>query len=105
VDDAASTIGGPDVACTRIDADIDDHGRAIADNDGLGRCGGGEAAPAAPTPAAAAAEQRIRAKAVDAEAVEAIGAEAVKPVRIEAVEAKPASLKPPVEAARGKMGK
>ena len=95
--------GGRGVACTWIDADIDDHGRAVADNDGLGRRRNGEAAPAAPTPAAD--EKLDSAKAVEAEALEVIVAEAVKPVRAEAVEAKPAGLKAPVEAARRKMGK
>jgi hypothetical protein len=103
VDDAASAQGASGVALSGIDANIDDHGRAVADNDGLGRRRIGEAPPTAPTPAAD--EQLIPVKAVETEAVEAIGAEAVKPVRTEAVEAKSASLKPPVEAARGKMGK
>src|SRR3984957_9232787 len=106
MDDAACTIGGPGVACTRINANIDDHGRAVTDNDGLGRRRIGEAAPIAPTaPTPAADEQLVPAKAVEAEAVEAIGAKAVKPVRTEAVEAKSASLKPPVDPARRKMGK
>ena len=64
------------------------------------------AKPPQPSQPPAADEQLIPAKAVEAKAIEAIGARrAVKPIRTEAVEAKPASLKPPVEAARRKMGK
>ena len=60
-------VGAAGVAWSGIDADIDDHGRAVADNDGLGgRREAGTAAPAAPTPAAD--EQLIPAKAVEAEA-------------------------------------
>src|ERR1700722_3141854 len=95
VDDAASARAAGSVALCGIDADIDDHGRAGADNDWFGRRRSGESAPAAPTQAAD--ERLILTKTVEAEAFEAIGAEAVK--------AKSASLKPPVEAAGRKMGK
>jgi hypothetical protein len=91
VDDAASTQRAPGVARTWIDVDIDDHGRAVAGKDGFGRPGSGEAAPTAPTPAAA--DEKL----ISAMAVEPVEAEAIKPVRAEMTEAEAAHFKSLVE--------
>ncbi len=95
-------------AWTGIDADIDDHRRAVADKDWLGaRRRNREAAPTAPaadkklTPAKAVESKAIEAL---AEAAEAVEAEAVKPVRAETVEAKSARVKAPIEPVRREMG-
>ena len=101
MDDAASGDSARSPAWTGIETDIDDHRRAVVDNDRLGdRCRNREAGPTTPAP-----DKRLApAKAIESKAIEVSGAESVEVLRAETVEPKPARIRAPIEPMRHEMG-